>query len=238
MKIIALIIAGGRGIRMKSSGNETPKQFLNVNNKPVIAYTLEVFQSYSEINEIEVVCLDGWQDYVKQIAKKYHITKLKSVVKGGSCGQESIKNGLDSISKRHNDKNDIVLIHDAVRPNVSHSIISDNIAVCRTYGNAITVIPSNSVMLVSKDDHQLVSEFPRSQLKATQTPQAFFLKDILAAHRKAKKVGITNSLASCSLYVQLNIPLYMSKGSETNIKLTTPDDMEIFKALLKTKNKL
>lgn len=235
MKIIALIIAGGHGERMHTAGNVTPKQFIKVFGKPVIAYTLEVFQNHSDIGEIEVVCLDGWKDYVKQVAKEYKISKLKSVVIGGANGQSSIRNGLLDIAKRNKNKDDIVLIHDAVRPNISHEVISDNIAVCRTYGNAITVISSNSVMLISKDNHSLTSEFPRDHLKATQTPQAFYLQDILKAHRLAKKHNITNATASCSLYILLGKPLYMSKGSEKNIKLTTPDDLEIFKALLKIK---
>ncbi len=228
---IALIIAGGNGIRMHQ---DIPKQFINVNNKPIIIYTLEAFQNHPDIDAIEVVCIDGWHDILMAYAKQFNIDKLTGIVSGGKCGQESIKKGLlDIKSKFHED--DVVLIHDAIRPLVSQEIISDNIVKCKKYGNAITAIPCAEAMLKTEDRIYSNSQIDRNKLMRTQTPQAFILKEILNAHEEAKTKNITNSVASCTLMVELGKNVYFSIGSEKNIKLTTPEDIEIFKALLNTK---
>lgn len=232
MKNIVLIIAGGVGARM---GQDIPKQFINVYDKPVIVYTLEAFQKHPSIDAIEVVCLDGWHDVLWAYAKQFGITKLENIVSGGKNGQDSIRNGLYDIASRHNGSDDIVLVHDAIRPMVSNDIISDNIRVCRQYGNAITVVPCTAAMLKTFDSLSTEEQVPRDNLKITQTPQAFFLQDIIAAHKEALKKGITNSVASCTMYIELGRKLYMSAGSEKNLKLTTAEDIEIFKALLNAK---
>ena len=231
MKNIAIIIAGGSGKRM---GQEIPKQFLNVGEKPIIIYTLEAFQKNPSIDGIIVVCIDGWENVLHSYCKQFNITKLKSIVKGGGCGQESIKNGLDEAKKLYGEDN-IVLIHDAIRPMVNDDIISDNIAKCSKYGNATTVIPCTTVVLKKGTDEYSEEIVDRDQVLLTQTPQAFVLKDILSAHDEAKRKGITNSVASCTLYAELGRKVYYSSGSETNIKLTRPADIEIFKALLSVK---
>ena len=232
MKNIALIIAGGVGARTQQ---DIPKQFLNVNDIPIIVYTLQAFQNHPNIDEIEVVCLEGWHDILRAYCKQFGISKLVNIVNGGETGFQSIRNGLDDIHIRHNDDDDIVLIHDAIRPMVSQDIISDNIRVCRQYGNAITVVPCTSVMLKTLDSVTSTEMVHRDNLKITQTPQTFFVNDIVNAHIEAQKKGITNSLASCSLYVELGRKLYLSYGSEKNIKITTTEDIEIFSALLQTK---
>lgn len=232
MKNIVLIIAGGVGARM---GQDIPKQFINVYDKPVIVYTLEAFQKHPSIDAIEVVCLDGWHDVLWAYAKQFGIAKLENIVSGGKNGQDSIRNGLYDIASRHNGSDDIVLVHDAIRPMVSNDIISDNIRVCRQYGNAITVVPCTSAMLKTFDSLSTEEQVPRDNLKITQTPQAFFLQDIIAAHKEALEKGITNSVASCTMYIELGRKLYMSAGSEKNLKLTTAEDIEIFKALLNAK---
>lgn len=229
---IALIIAGGVGARMNQ---DIPKQFINVYDKPVIIYTLEAFQKHPNIDAIEVVCLDGWHDILRAYSKQFGITKLENIVSGGSVGQESIRNGLFDIATRHKDPDDIVLIHDAIRPMVSSDIISDNIRVCRQYGNAITVIPCTAAMLKTADGLVSDTTIPRDNLKSTQTPQTFFLQEIVEAHKEALKRGITNSIASCTMYIELGKPVYMSIGSEKNLKLTTSEDIEIFMALLHAK---
>ena len=229
---IALIIAGGRGARM---GQDIPKQFINVYDKPVIVYTMEAFQRHPDIDAIEIVCIDEWQGALKAYARQFGIAKLESVVSGGKNGQDSIRNGLYDIAERHNSDDDVVLIHDAIRPMVSQDIISDNIRVCRENGNAITVVPCTAAMLKTYDSLSTTEQVPRDNLKITQTPQAFFIKDIVEAHKEALRKGITNSVASCTLYIELGRKLYMSKGSEKNLKLTTTEDIEIFKALLKAK---
>lgn len=232
MKNIVLIIAGGVGARM---GQDIPKQFINVYDKPVIVYTLEAFQKHPSIDAIEVVCLDGWHDVLWAYAKQFGIAKLENIVSGGKNGQDSIRNGLYDIASRHNGSDDIVLVHDAIRPMVSNDIISDNIRVCRQYGNAITVVPCTAAMLKTFDSLSTKEQVPRDNLKITQTPQAFFLQDIIAAHKEALEKGITNSVASCTMYIELGRKLYMSAGSEKNLKLTTAEDIEIFKALLNAK---
>lgn len=232
MKNIVLIIAGGVGARM---GQDIPKQFINVYDKPVIVYTLEAFQKHPSIDAIEVVCLDGWHDVLWAYAKQFGIAKLENIVSGGKNGQDSIRNGLYDIASRHNGSDDIVLVHDAIRPMVSNDIISDNIRVCRQYGNAITVVPCTAAMLKTFDSLSTEEQVPRDNLKITQTPQAYFLQDIIAAHKEALKKGITNSVASCTMYIELGRKLYMSAGSEKNLKLTTAEDIEIFKALLNAK---
>lgn len=214
---------------------DIPKQFINVYDKPVIVYTLEAFQKHPSIDAIEVVCLDGWHDVLWAYAKQFGIAKLENIVSGGKNGQDSIRNGLYDIASRHNGSDDIVLVHDAIRPMVSNDIISDNIRVCRQYGNAITVVPCTAAMLKTFDSLSTEEQVPRDNLKITQTPQAFFLQDIIAAHKEALKKGITNSVASCTMYIELGRKLYMSAGSEKNLKLTTAEDIEIFKALLNAK---
>ena len=229
---IALIIAGGVGARM---GQDIPKQFINVYDKPIILYTMEAFQKHPDIDSIEVVCLDGWHDILRAYARQFGISKLEGVVSGGKNGQDSIRNGLYDIASRHNDENDIVLIHDAIRPMLSQKVIDENLKVCREKGNAIPVIPCNAAMLKTFDGVETEEQVPRDNLKETQTPQTFYLKDIIAAHKEALERGITNSVASCTMYIELGKKLYMSTGAEKNLKLTTTEDIEIFKALLNAK---
>ena len=229
---IALIIAGGSGTRMRQS---LPKQFINVYDKPIIIYTLEAFQKHPSIDEIEVVCLDGWVDILQAYAKQFEIAKLKNIVLGGPNGQDSIRNGLHDIALRHQSKDDIVLIHDAIRPMVSADIISDSIRVCREYGNAITAVPCTSAMLKTADMVSSTEQVQRKNLKCSQTPQTFFLQDILDAHKEALDKGITNSVASCTMYIELGRQIYLSAGSEKNLKITTTEDIEIFMALLHAK---
>ena len=228
---IALIIAGGSGNRMHQ---EIPKQFLTVFERPVIVYTLEAFEKHPEIDEIFVVCLSGWEQVLWAYARQFNISKLKDIICGGENGQASIRNGIFLIEKNHK-KDDIILIHDAIRPLVSAEIISDNIHVCKEKGNAITAIPCAEAMLQTKDGLSSIDNFPRDNLKRTQTPQAFRLNKLCSLHREAIKKGITNSVASCTLMVELGYKVYFSIGSEKNIKLTTVEDIDIFKALLSTK---
>ena len=182
---VALIIAGGAGNRMHQN---IPKQFLTVNERPVIVYTLEAFERHPEIDAIAVVCIEGWEQVLRAYAKQFNISKLKYVIPGGKNGQDSIRNGVYELEKRF-DKDDIVLIHDAIRPMVSAEIISDNIRVARKYGNAVTVIPCAEAMLQTEDGVASVGNYPRDRLKRTQTPQAFRLGEICDLHRRALEVG-------------------------------------------------
>lgn len=230
-KNIAIVIAGGSGARMHQ---DIPKQFINIFDKPVIIYTLEAFQRHPAIDAIEVVCLDGWHEVLRAYCRQFGITKLENVVSGGQCGQESIFNGITDVRTRH-DADDIVLIHDSIRPMVSEEIISDCIRVCNQYGNATTVIPCAEAMLTTSDGIGSDGQYPRNSLKRTQTPQAFILGELIDAHDEAREKGINNSVASCTLFVELGKKVYFSTGAEKNVKLTTPEDIEIFKSLLTCK---
>ncbi|MDO4619780.1 MAG: IspD/TarI family cytidylyltransferase [Lachnospiraceae bacterium] len=231
MANIALIIAGGSGARMHQ---DIPKQFLTVNERPVIIYTLDAFQRHPEIDEIDVVCIDGWESVLRAYASQFNITKLKYIVPGGSNGQSSIRNGLFELEKHHQ-ADDIVLIHDAIRPMVSAEIISDCIVTTKKHGNAVTVIPCAEAMMETEDGSCSTGSYPRERLKRTQTPQAFRLGSICDLHRRALDAGITNSVASCTLMIEMGEQVFFSSGSEKNIKLTTLDDIDIFKALLAAK---
>ena len=231
MANIALIIAGGSGARMHQ---DIPKQFLTVNEKPVIVYTLEAFEKHPEIDAIAVVCIEGWEQVLWAYARQFNITKLKYVVPGGANGQGSIRNGVFELEK-HYAPEDIVLVHDAIRPMVSAEIISDNIRVANLHGNAVTVIPCAEAMMQTDDGAVSAGSYPRDRLKRTQTPQAFRIGDLCELHRKALEAGITNSVASCTLMIEMGKQVYFSAGSEKNIKLTTVDDIDIFKALLAAK---
>lgn len=228
---IALIIAGGSGARMNQ---DIPKQFLTVNEKPVIIYTLEAFEKHAEIDEIAVVCIEGWESVLSAYAKQYNITKLKAVIPGGENGQSSIRNGVYGLEAGHA-PDDIVLIHDAIRPMVSAEIISDCIVKTKKYGCAIATIPCAEAMMQTQDGEVSTGSYPRDNLKRTQTPQGFRLGEICGLHREALKAGITNSVASCTLMIELGHQVHFSSGSEKNIKLTTVDDLDIFKALLSAK---
>lgn len=228
MANVALIIAGGSGNRMHQ---DIPKQFLTVNERPVIVYTLEAFQRHPEIDAIAVVCIAGWEQVLWAYARQFDITKLKHVVLGGENGQDSIRNGVYELES-HYDEDDLVLIHDAIRPMVSAEIISDNIRVAREHGNAITVIPCAEAMMQTEDGVVSTGSYPRDNLKRTQTPQAFRIGDICDLHRRALEAGITNSVASCTLVIEMGGQVFFSAGSEKNIKLTTVEDIDIFKALL------
>lgn len=231
MANIGLIIAGGAGNRMHQ---DIPKQFITVNERPVIVYTLEAFEKHPEIDAIAVVCIEGWEQVLWAYAKQFNIMKLNYVVPGGKTGQDSIRNGVMELEK-HYDANDLVLIHDAIRPMVSAEIISDNIRVATEHGNAITVIPCAEAMMQTEDGVISVGSYPRDRLKRTQTPQAFHIGQICDLHRKALEKGITNSVASCTLMIEMGEQVYFSAGSEKNVKLTTVEDIDIFKALLTAK---
>ena len=231
MANIALLIAGGSGNRMHQ---DIPKQFITVNERPVIIYTLEAFEKHPEIDGIAVVCIEGWEQVLRAYARQFNITKLQYVVPGGKNGQDSIRNGVYEL-RRHYSDDDIVLIHDAIRPMVSADIITDCIHVANEHGNAITVIPCAEAMMETEDGIVSVGSYPRDRLKRTQTPQAFHLGYICDLHKRALEAGITNSVASCTLMIEMGEQVYFSKGSEKNLKLTTVEDIDIFKALLVAK---
>lgn len=226
---VALLTAAGTGTRM---GQEVPKQFLHVNDKPVIIYTLERFQNSPQIDAILIVTLPHWFDFIWSYAKQFNITKLKWVIAGGSTGQESIYNGLKTLSENCPPDDTVVLIHDGNRPMVDNEIISNSLSIYKLHGSAIAAIPCTEAVFRSETGESSTESIPRDQLFRTQTPHTYPLSEALWAYEQAKEKNIVSSTAICTLMNELGRPIYFSKGSEKNIKLTTLDDMEIFKALL------
>ena len=230
---VAIIIAGGSGHRM---GQDIPKQFLNVYDKPVLMYTLEGFQKHPQIDAIEVVCIDGWHDVVRAYAKQLGITKLQWIVSGGSTGQESIRNGVENL-KPYCGKDDIVIIHDGIRPLVDDTVLSDVIEKCRVYGNGVTSLPYNEqIFIVDPENPATTTQYiPRETLRRVSTPQAYKFGKLCWAYEKAFRegIGIYGSSYTNTMMVELGERLHFAAGSDKNIKLTTVDDLEMFKAHLK-----
>jgi 2-C-methyl-D-erythritol 4-phosphate cytidylyltransferase len=230
--VIALLTAAGLGTRM---GQDIPKQFIHVDNKPIIIHTMEAFQNHPSIDAILVVTLPSWIDVVKAYAHQFNITKLRWVVSGGKTGQESILKGLQKL-KKEVDETDTIMIHDGNRCFVSSQIISNSLATYQEKGSAVAAIPCVEAVFRSADEGvSSIEAIPREQLYRTQTPHTYSLKKLLWAHSEAEKRKIYNTAASCSLMQQLGEVIYFSKGSEENLKITTIEDMMIFQALLHTK---
>lgn len=229
---IALLTAAGTGTRMHQ---DIPKQFIHVDNKPIIIHTMEAFQNHPSIDAIIVVTLESWTEVLKAYAHQFNITKLKWVVPGGETGQDSIKNGLLTLQKELPNEDVVVLVHDGNRAMVSSEIISDSLATYAKRGSAVAVIPCTEVVFESEDGISSHISTEREKLFRTQTPHTYKLSDLLWAHEEAAKRGIKGTAASCMLMKELGRETYFSKGSEENIKITTLDDLRIFKALLHTK---
>lgn len=227
---IALLIAGGVGARM---GQDIPKQFLHIQDKPVIVYTMERFQNNPLIEGIVVVTLPNWIAFVEAYAKQFGITKLKGVVAGGETGHDSIHNGVVEIARQF-PLDTAVMIHDAIRPMIDNDVIADNLSVYREKGNATTVIPCVEVIFKSDVPTESNEVLDRSKVWRTQTPQTFRLDRLLWAHEEVVKRKLPSPVATCHLFSMLGETVYFSKGSEKNIKLTTMDDIDIFKSLLDT----
>ena len=228
---VAIVIAGGVGSRMNM---DIPKQFIHIYGKPVIIYTLEGFQRHPEIDAIEVVCLEGWEETLKDYARQYGIDKLKWIAPGGATGQESIRNGVYNLEGAL-DENDIAIVHDGIRPMVDSGVLSDILRVCRIHGNAVTSTPYNEQIFVKRDEYSTQAYIPRETLRKVATPQAYRYGLLLRAYRRAfaEEIGIYGSAYTNTMMVDLGETLWFAAGSDKNIKLTSKDDLELFKAYLK-----
>lgn len=230
---IAIIIAGGSGSRM---GQDIPKQFINVYDKPVLIYTLEGFQRHPMVDAIEVVCLEGWHNVLWAYAHQFNITKLKWVVSGGSSGQESIRNGVYNLEGKIS-PDDIVIIHDGIRPLIDATVLTDVIQTAMKYGNGVTSLPYNEqIFIVNPDDETTTKQYiPRETLRRVSTPQAYQFERLNDAYHEAfeKGIGIFGSAYTNTMMVELGETLHFAAGSDKNIKLTTKDDLEMFKGYLK-----
>lgn len=227
----ALIFAGGTGTRMKVK--DKPKQFLELNGKPIIIHTIENFDDHPEIDVIVVVCIEGWIDFLYEKLKKFNIKKVIKVVPGGNSGQESIRNGLYAIRDYIKEyDNDIVLIHDGVRPLINAKLISDNIQCVKENGNAITVVPAIETIIEIDDVGDISNVADRSHCRMARAPQSFYLKDILEAHYKSIEDGELEMIDSAMLMQHYGARLHTVVGPVENIKITTPLDYHIFRAVV------
>ena len=216
-------------------GSDIPKQFVEVDGKPVLVYTLEAFERHAMVDVIELVCIDGWQDSVWAYADKYGITKLKWIVEGGKTGQESIRNGVFGLEDKCG-SDDIVVVHDGIRPLVDPAVLDDVIAKAKEFGNAVTSMPYNEQIFIVDGERPdtTVKYIPRETLRRVATPQAYRFGLLDEKYHEAfeRKIGIYGSAYANTMMVELGVRLHFAAGSDRNIKLTTPGDIEIFKAML------
>lgn len=228
MSVIAIIFAGGTGSRMHTVSR--PKQFLELQGKPVIIYTLELFDTHPDIDGIVVVCVESWISFLEKQLRKFEITKVVEIVPGGETGQDSIYNGLKAVDNKFSDDS-CVLIHDGVRPLITQQTITDNIETVKEKGNCITCIPATETFVVKQKDGSL--QIPtRANSLIARAPQSFVLKDILSAHEQARKEGRHDFIDSCTMMSHYGHRMNTIIGPMENIKITTPTDFFIFRAMV------
>lgn len=226
--ITALIFAGGTGQRMNSRSK--PKQFLELHGKPILIYTLEYFQYHPEVDNICIVCLRGWEEALQFQLKHYEIDKVKWIVPGGATGHDSIYNGLVAIGTDCK-PDDIVLIHDGVRPLISEELITKNIETVKLKGNAITVETMAESAAIVTNDSECISDIPeRNLMRTAKAPQSFYYKDIMKVHELAQKDDF-KSIDSCHLMNHYGKKLFTVDSTPYNIKIATPSDYYVFRAL-------
>ena len=233
MSNIAVIFAGGVGSRMHSK--ELPKQFLEIYNKPIIIHTIEFFERNKNINSIVVVCVEDWIEYFNNLIYKYQLKKIKAVVPGGKTGQLSIYNGLKVAREISENENDIVLIHDGVRPLINIELLTSNINDVKKYGSSITSGIVKETIVEIDDDGEIILVPDRAHSRVAKAPQCFYLKDIFNSHEKALQEGIVNFIDSCTMMKHYGYRLHMTDGPYENIKITTPDDFYTMRAILQAK---
>jgi 2-C-methyl-D-erythritol 4-phosphate cytidylyltransferase len=228
----AIILAGGVGSRM---GADRPKQFLMVQDKPIISYCFEIFQNHKSIDNIVVVVSDEWQDFVKDYAKQCGITKICGYASAGKTRQHSIYNGLKCIEENAPDTN-IVIVHDAARPLVSNQIISDCITGATDFDGAMPVISVKDTVYQSADGKKIGCLLKRSELFAGQAPESFKFKKYLKIHNEVSDEEIGLTAGSSEIAYRHGMEITMVKGSERNLKITTQEDLKTFETILKGVN--
>lgn len=229
---IALILAGGTGQRMRTSG--MPKQFLNVYGKPIIIYTLEKFDACEEVDKIVIACNSNYIDYMKKLSSNYPFKKEISIIVGGQDRQGSVKNGIDHIYANGGGDDDIIIIHDGVRPLIDHAIISENIRTAEKYGCAMTVKPViESVVITDKETCEFNDFEKRADTYSLTAPQTFKLSILVDTYAKTEKADSPIPLLDAALaYTYLGNKMPLVKEYNHNIKITTPEDYYILKAIL------
>lgn len=228
---IALIFAGGTGQRMNSKSK--PKQFLELHGKPILMHTLEYFEEHPLIDSICIVCLDSWQKELRKLLRKYDIEKVRWITAGGSTGHDSIYRGLKALQTDCKD-DDIIVIHDGVRPLISENLITDNIEAVQQYGNAITVEKAAETVVGISNDGTVKSVPDRSAMRTAKAPQCFYYKDIMKAHKQAEQEGF-KAIDSCHLMNHYGYKLHTVESTPYNIKIATPSDYYVYRALFEAR---
>jgi 2-C-methyl-D-erythritol 4-phosphate cytidylyltransferase len=226
----ALILAGGLGQRMNQEG-EPPKQFFKLGEKPVIIHTLERFERHPEIDAVCVVCLPTWEEYLHDLVEHFRLKKVTMIVQGGDVRQASVFAGLCELEKYFSPE-DIVMVHDGVRPFITKRIISENIRVTRECGNAMTSLQSTDTLVASSNGGVWSEQaYVRDHTFAVQTPQTYTLGFGLEMYRKAYSEGRIKTINCCELFIEMGEKVYIVEGRKSNIKLTTQDDIAYLKFL-------
>ncbi|MCC9677845.1 2-C-methyl-D-erythritol 4-phosphate cytidylyltransferase [Streptococcus agalactiae] len=228
MMNIGVIFAGGVGRRMNTKGK--PKQFLEVHGKPIIVHTIDIFQNTEAIDAVVVVCVSDWLDYMNNLVERFNLTKVKAVVTGGETGQMSIFKGLEAAEQLATD-DAVVLIHDGVRPLINEEVINANIQSVKETGSAVTSVRAKETVVLVNDSSKISEVVDRTRSFIAKAPQSFYLSDILSVERDAISKGITDAIDSSTLMGMYNRELTIVEGPYENIKITTPDDFYMFKAL-------
>lgn len=227
-----LVLAGGVGQRMRRTG--MPKQFLEVYGKPIIIYTLQKFDYCEDIDKVVIVCHSSWKDYMENIINRYGICKVDAVVSGGKDRQDSVLNGIKYIQSCGASEEDVIVIHDGVRPLVQESIISENVRIAQIHGCAMTVRPVIESVVITNNDEAGFGDFKkRDDTYSLTAPQSFKLKTIMESYDKIKGKETPIPLLDSALvytYLGNNIPII--KENNNNIKVTTPEDYYILKAMI------
>ncbi len=232
----ALIFAGGTGKRMGTAGR--PKQFLELHGKPIIIHTLEHFDRHPQIDAIAVVCIRDWIPYLQDQLERWRVRKVRWVVPGGETSQESTRIGLNAIAADCAPESTVVLIHDGVRPLITAELISKNIAAVREYGNAITAAPAIETIITVDGNEEVVELIDRKTCRLARAPQSFWLRDILEMHRRSQEDHYDEMIDSASLMIHYGVKLHLVEGPAENIKITTPSDFYIFKAIAEVRENM
>jgi len=219
----ALLLASGLGLRMNQGGVE-PKQFFVLGDKPILIHTIERFETHNEVDAICVVCLPGWEEYLREKIDKYAIKKVRWIVTGGDTRQTSIYNGLCALEKDC-DSQDMIIVHDGVRPFITSEIISKNIETAEKFGNAMTGMQSTDTLIHSRDGRASTFAMERDSTYTIQTPQTYRLGYGLELYRRAYDAGKTQLINCCELFIEFGERVYIVNGRKSNIKLTTQDDI-------------
>lgn len=230
---VAIVLAGGMGTRMRT--NAIPKQFLELNGKPIIIHTLEIFEKTEEIDAICVSCIESHLSYMQELCDRYRITKVKWIVPGGNTRQESIFVGLKILWENCDHNNTVVIIHDGVRPNITSELIQKNIECVLKEGNAISCSRATETPAEIGENNLIAQILDRKIAIVAKTPQSFWLFDIYHVHQKAEQDQLEDFIDSSHLMHHYGYALHMVECAWDNIKITNPSDFYILRAILEMK---